>query len=167
MYCATNCYLAYLQVFLFGEILVEDEYNPTAPTDYAKHKQKMDERRAKEKIAKEIAERLNRYASNNAWMSFILLQLEVKGYLFLEDLGLYLSFFFREHQEEIAKRTAGAAIAPPKNLMEEDSKVEPPTSTDAGGTASEMPPPSFIPSFGAGKGLGVAANIMSKFGYKV
>ncbi|VDO31319.1 unnamed protein product [Onchocerca flexuosa] len=118
------------KVFLFGEILVEDEYNPTAPTDYAKHKQKMDERRAKEKIAKEIAERLN-----------------------------------REHQEEIAKRTAGAAIAPPKILMEEDSKVELPTNSD-GNTASEMPPPSFIPSFGAGKGLGVAANIMSKFGYK-
>ncbi|EFO25312.1 G-patch domain-containing protein [Loa loa] len=119
------------KVFLFGEILVEDEYNPTAPTDYAKHKQKMDERKAKEKIAKEIAERLN-----------------------------------REHQEEIAKRTAGAAIAPPKILMEEDSRVEPPASPDAGTTASEMPPPSFIPSFGAGKGLGVAANIMSKFGYK-
>ncbi|MCP9265811.1 SPF45 [Dirofilaria immitis] len=115
----------------FGEILVEDEYNPTAPTDYAKHKQKMDERKAKEKIAKEIAERLN-----------------------------------REHQEEIAKRTSGAAIAPPKTLMEEDSKVEPPASPDIGNTASEMPPPSFIPSFGAGKGLGVAANIMSKFGYK-
>ncbi|KAM3725853.1 Splicing factor [Dirofilaria immitis] len=119
------------KVFLFGEILVEDEYNPTAPTDYAKHKQKMDERKAKEKIAKEIAERLN-----------------------------------REHQEEIAKRTSGAAIAPPKTLMEEDSKVEPPASPDIGNTASEMPPPSFIPSFGAGKGLGVAANIMSKFGYK-
>lgn len=75
--------------------------------------------------------------------------------------------FFREHQEEIAKRTAGAAIAPPKILMEEDSKVEPPAGPDAGSTTSEMPPPSFIPSFGAGKGLGVAANIMSKFGYKV
>uniref|UniRef100_A0A0R3S508 Splicing factor 45 n=1 Tax=Elaeophora elaphi TaxID=1147741 RepID=A0A0R3S508_9BILA len=71
-----------------------------------------------------------------------------------------------EHQEEIAKRTAGAAIAPPKILMEEDSKVELPTGLDASSTTSEMPPPSFIPSFGAGKGLGVAANIMTKFGYK-
>ncbi|VDM92137.1 unnamed protein product [Litomosoides sigmodontis] len=120
------------KVFLFGEVLIEDEYNPTAPTDYSKHKQKMDERRAREKIAKEIAERLN-----------------------------------REHQEEIAKRTAGAAIAPPKTLMEEDSRVELPADSGNGSTASDMPPPSFIPSFGAGKGLGVAANIMSKFGYKV
>ncbi|EPB73548.1 hypothetical protein ANCCEY_07359 [Ancylostoma ceylanicum] len=31
-----------------------------------------------------------------------------------------------------------------------------------------MPPPAFLPSFGkaTSKGLGVAANIMSKFGYK-
>ena len=28
------------KVFLFGEIMVEDEYNPTAPTDYASFKQK-------------------------------------------------------------------------------------------------------------------------------
>lgn len=75
-------------------------------------------------------------------------------------------YLFREHQEEIAKRTAGAAIAPPKALVDEDSRVESPT-TSTESTASEMPPPSFIPSFGAGKGLGVAANIMSKFGYKV
>ncbi|VDM44576.1 unnamed protein product [Toxocara canis] len=117
------------KVFLFGEVLVEDEYNPTAPTDYAEHKQKLDERKAKEKIAKEIADRLH-----------------------------------REHQEELAKRSAGAAIAPPQALMEADSKVEPdvPTSSEN----NEMPPPSFVPSFGIGKGLGVAANIMTKFGYK-
>ncbi|VDN28937.1 unnamed protein product [Gongylonema pulchrum] len=121
------------KVFLFGEILVEDEYNPTAPSDYAKQKQKLDERKAKEKIAREIAERLN-----------------------------------REHQEEIAKREAGAAVAPPKNLMEEDEKVDPSAVAAPGSSEnSEMlPPPAFIPSFGAGKGLGVAANIMSKFGYK-
>ncbi|VDN53615.1 unnamed protein product [Dracunculus medinensis] len=117
------------KVFLFGEILVEDEYNPTAPTDYAVHKQKADERKAKEKLAKEIAERLS-----------------------------------REHQEEVAKRSAGAAIAPPQILMEEDSKIKPLSPPNV---VNEMPPPSFIPSFGgAGKGLGVAANIMTKFGYK-
>uniref|UniRef100_A0A1I7XDG1 RING-type E3 ubiquitin transferase (cysteine targeting) n=1 Tax=Heterorhabditis bacteriophora TaxID=37862 RepID=A0A1I7XDG1_HETBA len=35
-------------------------------------------------------------------------------------------------------------------------------------TPATMPPPSFLPSFGKAttKGLGVAANIMSKFGYK-
>ncbi|MFH4977893.1 hypothetical protein AB6A40_004602 [Gnathostoma spinigerum] len=119
------------KVFLFGEILVEDEYNPTAPTDYMKHKERIEERKAKERVAKEIADRLH-----------------------------------REHLEETAKRTSGAAIAPPQALMEADSHIEsqalqPPPSSTA------MPPPSFIPSFGgAGKGLGVAANIMSKFGYK-
>uniref|UniRef100_F1L5L4 Splicing factor 45 n=1 Tax=Ascaris suum TaxID=6253 RepID=F1L5L4_ASCSU len=118
------------KVFLFGEVLVEDEYNPTAPTDYAEHKQKLDERKAKEKIAKEIADRLH-----------------------------------REHQEELAKRSAGAAIAPPQALMEADSRVEPDVSSSSSST-KEMPPPSFVPSFGIGKGLGVAANIMTKFGYK-
>lgn len=116
------------KVYLFGEILVEDEYNPTAPTDYEEHKKKLDERKAKEKIAKEIAERLH-----------------------------------KEHMEEEAKRKAGAAIAPPQALVEADSFVEPPVSSEGG----DMPPPSFTPSFGgAGKGLGVAANIMTKFGYK-
>uniref|UniRef100_A0A915B5W0 Splicing factor 45 n=1 Tax=Parascaris univalens TaxID=6257 RepID=A0A915B5W0_PARUN len=118
------------KVFLFGEVLVEDEYNPTAPTDYAEHKQKLDERKAKEKIAKEIADRLH-----------------------------------REHQEELAKRSVGAAIAPPQALMEEDSRVEPDISVSSPST-KDMPPPSFVPSFGIGKGLGVAANIMTKFGYK-
>lgn len=71
----------------------------------------------------------------------------------------------REHQEEVAKRSAGAAIAPPQILMEEDSKIKPLSPPNV---VNEMPPPSFIPSFGgAGKGLGVAANIMTKFGYKV
>lgn len=116
------------KVFLFGEVLVEDEYNPTAPTDYAEHKKKIDERKAKEKAAKLIAERLS-----------------------------------REHQEEIAKRTVGAAIAPPQALVEEDTKLEaaPPAER-----ALQMLPPSFMPLMGVGKGLGVAANIMSKFGYK-
>uniref|UniRef100_A0A0N5AQ69 Splicing factor 45 n=1 Tax=Syphacia muris TaxID=451379 RepID=A0A0N5AQ69_9BILA len=117
------------KVYLFGEILVEDEYNPTAPTDYEEHKKKLDERKAKEKIAKEIAERLH-----------------------------------KEHMEEEAKRKAGAAIAPPQALVEADSFVEPPSLSSEG---EDMPPPSFTPSFGgAGKGLGVAANIMTKFGYK-
>lgn len=67
--------------------------------------------------------------------------------------------------EEEAKRKAGAAIAPPQALVEADSFVEPlPVVSDNTG----MPPPSFTPSFGgAGKGLGVAANIMTKLGYKV
>lgn len=57
-------YSQLFQVYLFGEILVEDEYNPTAPTDYEEHKKKLDERRAKEKIAKEIAERLHKFVSS-------------------------------------------------------------------------------------------------------
>uniref|UniRef100_A0A915D5E8 Splicing factor 45 n=1 Tax=Ditylenchus dipsaci TaxID=166011 RepID=A0A915D5E8_9BILA len=44
--------------FLFGEFNVEDEYNPTAPTDYASFKTKREAQRVKEKIAKEIADRI-------------------------------------------------------------------------------------------------------------
>jgi hypothetical protein len=33
-------YFLWLQIFLFGEIMIEDEYNPTAPTEYASFKQK-------------------------------------------------------------------------------------------------------------------------------
>lgn len=47
------------KVLLFGEILVKDEYNPTAPTEYFSHKQKRDARVAKEKAAKMVAERLH------------------------------------------------------------------------------------------------------------
>uniref|UniRef100_A0A915NGZ3 Uncharacterized protein n=1 Tax=Meloidogyne floridensis TaxID=298350 RepID=A0A915NGZ3_9BILA len=40
------------KVFLFGEIMIDDEYNPTAPTDYSSFKQKREQQRLKEKIAK-------------------------------------------------------------------------------------------------------------------
>ncbi|KAJ1352269.1 hypothetical protein KIN20_008568 [Parelaphostrongylus tenuis] len=70
----------------------------------------------------------------------------------------------RDHKEEERKRQKGAAIAPPQALLEPGS---PPKETNPS-TASSMPPPAFLPSFGkaTSKGLGVAANIMSKFGYK-
>ena len=92
-----------------------------------------DARLAKEKIAKEVAERLH-----------------------------------KEHLEEEAKRKSGACFAPPLSLIETDSKVE---------VKQEIPPPvapvkpvtpAFIPSnlVGSGRGLGIAASIMSKMGYK-
>uniref|UniRef100_A0A183CS02 Pre-mRNA-processing protein 45 n=1 Tax=Globodera pallida TaxID=36090 RepID=A0A183CS02_GLOPA len=50
---------------MFGEVMVEDEYNPTAPTNYSSFKQKREQLRLKEKIAKEIADRLAKEASED------------------------------------------------------------------------------------------------------
>ncbi|KAI1724926.1 g-patch domain-containing protein [Ditylenchus destructor] len=99
------------KVFLFGEIYVEDEYNPTAPTDYASFKPK-----------REVAERLQ-----------------------------------KQHEEEESKRRSGAAIAPPQVLIEQDKASEEIAQSSK-----------VLPQFGKGtsRGLGVAANIMSKMGYR-
>ncbi|KAI6227524.1 Splicing factor 45 [Aphelenchoides fujianensis] len=107
-------------VFLFNEIEVVDEYNPTAPTDYSVYKPKREAQLAKELAAREVAERLE-----------------------------------REHAEEAAKRKAGAAIAPPTDLLEQDSVVLEPST-------SQPPPPSAPLPRGQ-----VAANIMSRMGFKV
>ncbi|KHJ83526.1 g-patch domain protein [Oesophagostomum dentatum] len=118
------------KVNLFGEYVVKNEYQPAVPNEYIAFKRKAEEREAREKHAREIAERLS-----------------------------------RDHKEEAKKRVKGAAIAPPQALLEQPSsppkQSSPPSSTS-------MPPPAFLPSFGkaTSKGLGVAANIMSKFGYK-
>uniref|UniRef100_A0A1I7Y1T0 Splicing factor 45 n=1 Tax=Steinernema glaseri TaxID=37863 RepID=A0A1I7Y1T0_9BILA len=118
------------KVFLFGEVNVEDEYDPTTPSDFAIAKLKRDEQRAKQKMAREIAERAR-----------------------------------REHEEEEAKRRKGAAIAPPTALLVESTPR--PEENAPEPSSSAMPPPSFVPSFGVrSKGLGVAANIMSRMGYK-
>jgi len=97
------------------------------PTDYGNYKQKREAQLARERAAKEIADRLA-----------------------------------RDHAEEEAKRRSGAAIAPPKQLIEQDVVVA--------GPIIPPTPVTFTPpvQFGknAGRGLGVAANIMSKFGYK-
>ncbi|KAK0416904.1 hypothetical protein QR680_012744 [Steinernema hermaphroditum] len=123
------------KVFLFGEINIEDEYDPTTPSDFAIAKMKRDEQRAKQKMAREIADRAR-----------------------------------REHEEEEAKRRKGAAIAPPTALLEDttpQAEVPQDAPTSSSTAASLMPPPSFTPSFGSGsKGLGVAASIMSRMGYK-
>ncbi|KAI6223108.1 Splicing factor 45 [Aphelenchoides fujianensis] len=107
-------------VFLFNEIEVVDEYNPTAPTDYSVYKPKREAQLAKELAAREAAERLA-----------------------------------REHAEEAAKRKAGAAIAPPTDLLEQDSVVLEPST-------SQPPPPTAPLPRGQ-----VAANIMSRMGFKV
>ncbi|KAH7729604.1 G-patch domain-containing protein [Aphelenchoides avenae] len=112
------------KVFLFGEITIEDEYNPTAPTDYASYKQKREVQLAKEKAAKEIADRLH-----------------------------------QQHVEEEAKRKAGAAIAPPQALLEQDTNNDSPPAPEP---KFEMP--KQFPS--ASRGLGVAAKIMSSMGYR-
>ncbi|TKR77729.1 hypothetical protein L596_018647 [Steinernema carpocapsae] len=120
-------------VNMFGEYNINDEYDPTTPSDYFTAKVQRDERRAKKKMAQEIAERA-----------------------------------LREHEEEEMKRKKGAAIAPPTALLEESPPAPAEEPQVASTSASDlMPPPSFIPSFGSGsKGLGVAANIMTKMGYK-
>lgn len=130
------------KVFLFGEIMVEDEYNPTAPTDYASFKQKREQLKIKEKVAKEIAERIAREAA-----------------------------------EEGEKRKRGAAIAPPSAFLQQQPKEEPMEEQQQ--QAAEPGPqmmmePHHQPrllsnQFGKGsvsRGLGVAANIMSRMGYR-
>ncbi|KAI6172871.1 Splicing factor 45 [Aphelenchoides besseyi] len=47
-------------IFLFNEVEIEDEYNPTAPTDYATFKPKREAQLAKEQAAREVAERLEK-----------------------------------------------------------------------------------------------------------
>uniref|UniRef100_A0A914XPP8 Peroxisome biogenesis factor 2 n=1 Tax=Plectus sambesii TaxID=2011161 RepID=A0A914XPP8_9BILA len=124
------------KVWLFGEVLLEDEYNPLIPSDYEKARRRRDEERTRIKVEerkRELEER-DRQKTSRAHE---------------EDE--------MEAAREAHKRTAGAAIAPPQALIEADSRqLEQPSAV-----------PSFIPSFGSGsKGLGVAANIMSKMGYK-
>ncbi|KAL3095975.1 hypothetical protein niasHS_005734 [Heterodera schachtii] len=123
------------KVFLFGELMVEDEYNPTAPTDYSSFKQKREQQRLKEKIAKEIADRLAKEAADE------------------ED-----------------KRRKGAAIAPPSNFeafegAEGTAVVEQVVTVEQQRQHFEQPK---LTQFGKGvsRGLGVAANIMSKMGYR-
>uniref|UniRef100_A0A0N4XJ59 Splicing factor 45 n=1 Tax=Nippostrongylus brasiliensis TaxID=27835 RepID=A0A0N4XJ59_NIPBR len=120
-----------VQVNLFGEYIVKNEYQPAVPNEYTTFKRKAEEREAREKHAREIAERLS-----------------------------------RDHKEEAKKRQKGAAIAPPQALLEAPPQSSPPR--EANSPPNSMPPPTFLPSFGkaTSKGLGVAANIMSKFGYK-
>ncbi|KAK5967189.1 G-patch domain protein [Trichostrongylus colubriformis] len=115
-------------VNLFGEYIVKNEYQPAVPNEYITCKRKAEEREARERHAREVAERLS-----------------------------------RDHKEEARKRQKGAAIAPPQALLEPPS---PPKESNP--PSNSMPPPAFLPSFGkaTSKGLGVAANIMSKFGYK-
>ncbi|CAJ0604093.1 unnamed protein product [Cylicocyclus nassatus] len=117
-------------VNLFGEYIVKNEYQPSVPNEYIAFKRKAEEKEAREKHAREVAERLA-----------------------------------RDHKEEAKKRLKGAAIAPPQALLEPSSS--PPKESSPPSSVS-MPPPAFLPSFGkaTSKGLGVAANIMSKFGYK-
>jgi hypothetical protein len=38
--CSSYHNLLLFKVFLFGEIMIEDEYNPTAPTEYGTYKAK-------------------------------------------------------------------------------------------------------------------------------
>ncbi|CAD6192918.1 unnamed protein product [Caenorhabditis auriculariae] len=111
---------------LFGEITVQNEYQLACPNDYEKLSKEMKERKAKEKMAKQVAKRLA-----------------------------------KEHKEEESKRGRGAAIAPPTALLEPEPVFEEPKPVS-------MPPPKFLPAFGkaTSKGLGIAANIMSKYGYK-
>ncbi|CAK5085439.1 unnamed protein product [Meloidogyne enterolobii] len=122
------------KVFLFGEIMIDDEYNPTAPTDYSSFKQKREQQRLKEKIAKEIADRIAREAS-----------------------------------EEEEKRKRGAAIAPPTSFMvKEEPQIQQPQPQQQPQIAQHENNEKLEKHFGKGvsRGLGVAATIMSKMGYR-
>ncbi|GMR47668.1 hypothetical protein PMAYCL1PPCAC_17863 [Pristionchus mayeri] len=119
-------------VLMFGEITIEKEYQPAVPNDYYFCKKRKDEQEAREKAAKEIAERLE-----------------------------------KEHKEEMKKREKGAAFAPPtffepepvREVKKEDPEPFAPPKFS-------MPVAPFKPFGQSGKGLGVAASIMSKMGYR-
>ncbi|CAK5092206.1 unnamed protein product [Meloidogyne enterolobii] len=121
------------KVFLFGEIMIDDEYNPTAPTDYSSFKQKREQQRLKEKIAKEIADRIAREAS-----------------------------------EEEEKRKRGAAIAPPTSFMVKEEPQQQPQPQQPQIDHHHENNEKLEKHFGKGvsRGLGVAATIMSKMGYR-
>ncbi|CAB3406128.1 unnamed protein product [Caenorhabditis bovis] len=72
----------------------------------------------------------------------------------------------REQKEEDKKRSKGAAIAPPTALLDPEPPTTSESKSDEDRTA--MPPPTFLPAFGksVSRGLGIAANIMKKQGYR-
>uniref|UniRef100_A0A8R1HUC0 Splicing factor 45 n=1 Tax=Caenorhabditis japonica TaxID=281687 RepID=A0A8R1HUC0_CAEJA len=121
-------------VLIFGEEYIQCEYYPMTPNNFEVLAKDLNERKMREKAAKEIAKRLA-----------------------------------REHEEEDKKRSMGAAIAPP-TFMDSPPKQEEPEEkpSSSSSTSSYMPPPSFLPAFGkaTSRGLGIAANIMKKHGYK-
>lgn len=122
-------------VMLFGEEHVKCEYYPMTPNNYEVVAKEINDRKQREKTAREVAKRLQ-----------------------------------REHEEEDKKRSKGAAIAPPTMLMEPEPEVIKNTNEnqDEKPHSSFMPPPSFLPAFGkaTSRGLGIAANIMKRHGYK-
>ncbi|GMT23611.1 hypothetical protein PFISCL1PPCAC_14908 [Pristionchus fissidentatus] len=118
-------------VHMFGEITIEKEYQPAVPNDYYFCKKRKDEQEAREKAARDIAERLE-----------------------------------KEHKEEMKKREKGAAFAPPTFFESEpvvEIKREPEPSPSP---KFALPAAPFKPFGQSGRGLGVAASIMSKMGYK-
>ncbi|CAJ0959317.1 unnamed protein product, partial [Mesorhabditis belari] len=116
------------KILLFNEVVIENEYQPAVPNDYYEERKKLDVIEAREKAARDVADRIA-----------------------------------REYKEEEKKRGKGAAIAPP-TMLQEESKPEVPATTSS---TTVFKAPAFTPSFGGkSKGLGVAANIMSKMGYK-
>lgn len=119
-------------VLIFGEEYIKCEYYPMTPNNFEVLAKELNERKQKEKAAREIAKRLA-----------------------------------REHEEEDKKRTKGAAIAPPTMLLDEPMP-ELKEKDESKPISSFMPPPSFLPAFGkaTSRGLGIAANIMKKHGYR-
>nr|CAD2194123.1 unnamed protein product [Meloidogyne enterolobii] len=122
------------KVFLFGEIMIDDEYNPTAQQIIQVLNRKREQQRLKEKIAKEIADRIAREAS-----------------------------------EEEEKRKRGAAIAPPTSFMvKEEPQIQQPQPQQQPQIDHHESNEKLEKHFGKGvsRGLGVAATIMSKMGYR-
>ncbi|GMS95395.1 hypothetical protein PENTCL1PPCAC_17570 [Pristionchus entomophagus] len=118
-------------VHMFGEITIEKEYQPAVPNDYFYCKKRKEEQEAREKIAREVAERLE-----------------------------------KEHKEEMKKREKGAAFAPPPFFEPEPLKEVKKEEPEPSAPKFSMPVAPFKPFGQSGKGLGVAASIMSKMGYR-
>jgi len=121
---------------IFGELEVEEEYNPLYPNQYEKVKEQKERERAIRK-----AEEKRREVENS---------LNIHG----PAKRPHDDDEDESSERERAKRSTGAAIAPPQALLEMDSsKVE---------DFMPMPPP-VAPTV---KGLAVAAKIMEKYGYR-
>ncbi|EFP04677.1 hypothetical protein CRE_09879 [Caenorhabditis remanei] len=121
-------------VMIFGEEHIKCEYYPMVPNNFEVLAKEINDRKQREKTAREVAKRLQ-----------------------------------REHEEEDKKRSKGAAIAPPTMLIEPEPevvKINDEVQEDK--PQPSFKPPSFLPAFGkaTSRGLGIAANIMKKHGYR-
>ncbi|VDO19694.1 unnamed protein product [Heligmosomoides polygyrus] len=188
-------------VNLFGEYIVKNEYQPAVPNEYITFKRKAEEREAREKLAREVAERLSRDHKEEAKKrqkgaaiappqallepsSPPKVSAEADGcYTVSKSEGIGIEHFATTlNRFNVSQRCSTSietfiiervmcfktTVHHLVLFLQPYYKVCSFLLKESNSPSSSMPPPAFLPSFGkaTSKGLGVAANIMSKFGYK-